>query len=356
MGIIGDIAGVVGSIVSAGDKKKELAFKEAQYRAQQALADRQQQLAEQLARQGIATRIDGSGNIVAYDKGTNTWRTVLSPEQKQLQNASDAEHLKEIGVDATAARNERTQAASARVGESQTAAALRQRIMDSFSGKGSVDPYRVSQSEELSNKRAIAAGDNQVGAELGTEALRGGSNNVQQVGAALARARSQQIADTMGNPELKGLLASRQLNEGRQNADVGAFTQFADRAANVDNAPFNPVNITATLRGDQSDAAGNSLNATANAGVGIARAAQGLTSALKENGPDYYQYSQGPSIAGIGRGIDTTLQDIAAAVAGGGGGGGDPMSMLLQQLSKNRTADAGGSSNGTGTGGGDGYF
>lgn len=331
-GLLGAIGSIFSGFGAASAAKKQLALQTEEYHTQKALATRQQMLAEQLANQGVATRTDGAGNITYYDHASNSWRTMLSPQQQAMQQQSDKEQLNRVGVDATAARNQRIAATDVRGREGQTAAGLAGQLQDQLTGRGAVDANKTASELALSRRGAISQGLNDYQTELGSQALRSGASGLDRVGSAMAIARARAVAEGMGNPQLEGDQYARSTNEAKTSQLGGLYNGFASRASNIDNASFSPAGLVGDLRGTQSEAASNATQALSGSALADANAARVLGTAPKPN----YQLGNtlGPLISGIGStlggnsggggdgGLGGFLSSLFHKGSGGGGGGG----------------------------------
>ena len=325
MSIFGDIFSGIGAIVGQGAKKKQLEFEKQKYATEKALALRQAALAEQLARQGVATRTDGSGNTTYYDSASNSWKTILSPEQKQLQDTSDQEQLQRLGVDATGERNQRTAAAGVRADENQRAAAAGAQLTDVLSGRGAADPTKLASALALSRRGAISQGLNDYDTQLGTQALRSGASGLDRVGSALAIARARAVAEGMGNPTVEADQLARQQNSDKVAQLSGLYNGFAARGSGVPDAGFSGADVSGALRNGAASQAQDANSATSGSALAIANAQRGLGAAAN---PDFVKGSSAGLYAGFGNLIDNVGKDVVGAFTGGGGIGGTIAGLL----------------------------
>lgn len=233
----------------SGNKAKKKAQKQQQANEARQLALQQQQLemAQEAQRLGLATQIDAQGNMSVYDKATNTWKVVLSPQQQQLQDASNNEQLAGYG-DLTTARNQEQTQAGVRSQEGNTTAALRDQINRQISGGGQ-DSSRLAAALRLSRENALSNGFDSAQRGVATQALRSGATGFNAAASALGRAKAQAAASTMGAPEVEGLQLAESLNADKMAGMNSGYNLFASRAAANPNPTFTPTNYGSSLAG-----------------------------------------------------------------------------------------------------------
>lgn len=255
---------LIGAQVSANETNDKRA--KATQDAQNALNAKSEALAEKMDREGLATQVDANGNINYYDGATNTWRTILAPQQAQINDASNLELLRSLSVDAPLARGELLRNSQAKVLDQGTAGTLRDQLNNTIAGKGATKAGDVASSLRLSRQGAINAGFDQTQTALNTQQLRTGTG-VGTAGAQLAKARANAIAQDMGNPDLEGLQLSKDLNATDLSNAINNYGTVANRAyAPNDVNPPNP-NIVPAL----TSALSASKSAAANASGGAAQ-------------------------------------------------------------------------------------
>lgn len=250
---------LLGGISGNKQAKKQTALEERMLASQEAIQREQLALAKELANRGIATQIDANGNITAYDKATNTWKTVLSETQQKIQDLSDVEQIQQLQTDAPMSRIESILNATRRSKEGTLADGVRSNISDLLS-----NPVRgsdLASSLRLGRENAVNKGFDAVSSSLGTQALRSGATGGAAIAAQLAKQRSQAIAGVMGNPDIEGMQLADQTNQGRLGTQSSLYALMAGRAAGAPNMQFNPVNNAANASG----ALGTALNSAASA-------------------------------------------------------------------------------------------
>lgn len=240
-------AASVGSTVAGVSANNKNAKATAQQNAaQNALNAKSQALAEKMDQEGLATQVDANGNITYYDSQTNTWRTILAPQQAQINDASNTELLRSLSIDAPMARGEALRNSQSKLLDQGTADTLRTQENNVIAGKGAVKSGDVASSLRLAREGAVNAGFDQTQTALNTQQLRTGTG-VGTAGAQLARARADAIAQGMGNPDLEGLQLSKDLNATDTSNAINNYGTVANRAYSPDGyTPPNP-NITPAL-------------------------------------------------------------------------------------------------------------
>lgn len=237
------VAGVAAGLYS--DSKNRKAAKE-QNQIQNALNARSQALAEKMNQQGMATQVDANGNITYYDEGTNTWRTVLAEQQKQINDASNLELLRSLSIDAPMARGEALRNSQTRMLEASSAGSLRDQMDNKIAGKGNTTPGQIASSLRLSRNAAVDHAFDDTQTALTTQALRTGTG-VSGIGAGLAKSRAAALAQIMGNPELEGMQASRDFNATDLSNSINNYGTVANRAAATEGYSAPNPNITPNL-------------------------------------------------------------------------------------------------------------
>jgi len=283
---------LISTILGNNAAKKQQNLAEQQLAQQQALSQQQQNLAEKMAQLGLATTVDGNGNITAYDPATNTWRTILAPEQQALQNLSDQELKQALSIDAPVNRTENLINAIRRSREGSTADGMLLGIQDQLKGTTAVRGADLASSLRLSREKAVNDGFDTISNNLGTQALRSGITSGGALAGALAKQRSQTLAQTMGNPDLEGIQLADEINQSRTGNSFNLYNAMAGRAAGAPIQSFNPVGISQQLT--------NSLNTSRSAAQLGAGGAGSLynsaSSILKGNTLPDYASTSGSSI------------------------------------------------------------
>lgn len=260
--IISAVSPLVGSELSSMDENQKRA--KATQDAQNALNAKSQALAEKMDREGLATTVDANGNINYYDDKTNTWRTILAPQQAQINDASNLELLRSLSIDAPQARGERLRASQSKLLDQGTAGTLRDQLNNTISGAGAQKAGNLASSLRLSREGAVNAGFDQTQTALNTQQLRTGTG-VGTAGAQLARARAAAIAQGMGNPDIEGLQLSKDMNATDVSNAINNYRGVADRAYSpADYVPPNP-SITPALTSALAASRNASVAGTGNA-------------------------------------------------------------------------------------------
>lgn len=244
-------AGILSSIFGSGAQKKQLKLQREQFEFQKQQAQAQLELAKEAARMGKATQTDAAGNLTMYDEATNSWKTILSADQQNLLDASERESLTQLTRDAALSRGERETSARSRVGAGETAGTVKSQIDDQLAGRSGYNPRDIESSLRLSRERAVSQGFDDVSNTLSTKALRSGSGNLEQIGGALARARSQAIAQQMGDPVTEAMGMAQTLNQARLGGNANLYNMFNTTATNPGavapntNTDVNPASLLA---------------------------------------------------------------------------------------------------------------
>lgn len=253
-------AGILSSILGSNAADDQLKMQREQLKFQKEQAKAQLELAKEAARMGKATQVDAAGNLTAYDEATNTWKTILSADQKALLDANEIESLTALTRDASLSRGERETAARTRVGAGETADTLKSQIDQQLSGRGGYNTGDIESSLRLSRERAVSQGFDDVSNTLSTQAMRSGSRNLDQIASALARARSQAIAQQLGDPRNEAIVQAEQLNQGKLGQNANLYNLFNSTASNPGAvAPNTNTNVDMSSLGQARTAAANGL-------------------------------------------------------------------------------------------------
>lgn len=269
---IGAGAQIFGGLLGSSAQKQQLKL-QAQEAARQNLIDqRQLELAERMIEIGLATQVDAQGNITTYDEATNTWKVIPSAVQQQLINASNDEILRQFNYDAPMARGEALRNSARRAREGTVADGLLQDVQDSAAGAGKRNSSDIAGMLRTSRTNAVNQGFDEVGASVGTQALRSGSNGA-GAAAQLAAARARAIAQVMGTPELEGIQMADDLNANKDANKINNYGALASRATASDG--FAPTgSVAPALNESLQRLRSGGQNALQAAASGIANAGQ----------------------------------------------------------------------------------
>lgn len=268
---------LLGSLLGASAQSKQLRLQREQFAFQQQQAQAQLELAKEAARMGKASQMDAAGNLTIYDEATNSWKTVLSADQQQLLDSSERESLLQLTRDASLSRGERETAARDRVGARETAGAVKSQIDDQIAGRSGYNAGDLESSLRLSRERAVSQGFDDVSNTLSTQAMRSGSGNLDQIGRTLANARSQAIAQQMGDPRTEAMAMAGELNRARMGGNAQLYNMFNTTSNNPNAvAPGVSTGVDSTSLNAVRSAAASGLNAAGNLNnnaAGISRSA-----------------------------------------------------------------------------------
>lgn len=282
-------ASLIGAISGNSQQKKQNKLIQDQMAQQQALSERQLALAEQMNQQGLATQIDANGNITYYDPATNTWRSVLSPDQQALQDLSDANLKQVLSIDAPMGRAESLVNAVRRSKEGSTADGIMSGIQDQLKGTTAVRGSDLASSLRLSRQNAVNNGFDQVSNALTTQALRSGATGGTALLGALGKQRAQALAATMGNPDLEGMQLADDINNSRINTSFNLYNALAGRASGAPIQAFNPVSTANTASSSLANARSAAQQGAAAQGS-LTNSASSILGNMKL--PDYTQGGQ----------------------------------------------------------------
>jgi len=273
-----------------GDKKANKYAKK-EYKAQQALTEKQGGIADylqQLAKQAAATNsdiYDPSGGYTRYNPVTGRYEYALGKEQGDIQDASYQEELARNTLDQQIRRSGLTDYERMRQESSNRRDRSLLDIDAARRGVGMVDPRDVAGQLLTSRTGQLNAGYDDAERAARTMQLRTGSSAVGDALSSLARDRVRAQAG-MGTPGLEALEFAEGINQGRTQQNYGVYGQYGDEARGFYDAQFAPSAYEQLGRENlnkqqEFDLAKLDLgtNAATNAGGVLANAQRGQTGA-----------------------------------------------------------------------------
>lgn len=276
--------------------------------AENALNARSIELSEKMNQQGLATQVDANGNITYYDEAQNTWRTILAPQQAQINDASNLENLRALSVDAPLARGQLLRNSVAQQQDAGTADALRKQQDNLIAGKGLAKGKDLASSLRLARTGAVNAGYDEAMSGLNTQSLRTGVGTG-GVAAALAKSRANQITQTMGNPDLEGMQAADDANAAKVSNSINNYGTVANRAFAMPGVSLPNPSIAPTLAASLAASRNGAAAGTANA----ANTIRGIKVPEPVASPNYAQ-----TIASAGSLFDALRKPASRAVSSSG--------------------------------------
>lgn len=205
----------------------------------------QEQLALSRLISDAASRLNAQGNNVTdmygggarYNPATGSWEYDLGAVPEAIQDASDAEELSRYTFDQGLRREGLIDSEAARRAASGQASTELDRYNQQQRGIGQVDPSQIAAQLRASRLRATNAGFDDAMKAAGTMSLRTGSA-AGDVFASLGRARANNIATTMGNPELDALSFAEGINTGRQGNTLNSYNLFDTKGRDFHDAGY----------------------------------------------------------------------------------------------------------------------
>lgn len=246
LGVGSAIGGLIG-----GSKKNKQAKRD--YELQKKLADKQieysdyiQSLAKDLQSRDF-TLTDPSGGVSGYDPTTNTYRSTLGPQQRQIQDASYNEELARNTIDQAIRRQGIQDVEARRQTASGDANAQRTNLLDFLGGVGQVDGTRIGNQLRTDREAAINAGYDDAARAATTLGLRTGSSSVESALRGIARARAQDRLQ-IGSPDIEGMQIAEGINRNRLSDRSNLYGLFTTQANDRFETGFNPSTYDAEGR------------------------------------------------------------------------------------------------------------
>jgi hypothetical protein len=240
------VLGTGASLYSSGQQRAQQGQAIDQASAnQQAQLELQREMLRQQYQLSTAGQTDARGNQVIYDPGTNTWKTLLSPEGQALLARSDAinrmQDVQTLGRGAT----EKSLAYQRRLAEGSTAAPILDQLRYGYGAPtkaGVVGANKIAGATGASES-ADAARAGYTGAALRTGF---GYAPLQQTLASVDRNATTGIRTAIANADATGNTDYNAALSGFQAPRANLYNAMATRASNVENIPFTPSNIPDT--------------------------------------------------------------------------------------------------------------
>lgn len=253
MSIFNAVLGV-GSAISGliGGKKKNKQAKQ-DYALQKQLTDKQveygdyiQSLSKDLQSRNF-NLADPSGGTSGFDPVSNTYKTTLGPQQRQIQDASYNEELARNTIDQAIRRQGMQDVEGRRQFASGDANAARTNLLDFQSGIGQVDGTQIGNQLRTDREAAINAGYDDAARAATTLGLRTGSSSVESALRGIARSRAQDRLQ-IGSPSIEGMQIAEGINRNRLNDRGSMYGLFTNQANQIVDSGFNPSSYDAEGR------------------------------------------------------------------------------------------------------------
>lgn len=305
--LIGALAGAGGSIASALIGSNS-AHDQAVSNYMIALLNYQQQQEQQFYQRSMAQNLmhkqdqgftDAMGSRTHYVPGKG-WVVDLSGDASGLQNAQNAETLKEIANDQSVKRNILNQNAGRQAGESDYAGA----ILNDMRNQRYTNPTNLYYSLVGEGAKGVNEAYDNTQHALSMDALRTRSSSAAPILYGLARDRAGALSDMFMKARSNALSLAPQLNSEATQNDANLYNMFATRAAAMPDVSFAPPNA-----GQSANASGIQAMDNAQTGLGY------LYNAASQKAPQFpYQpadYSRANAIGAAGSSISSALNNYS---------------------------------------------
>jgi hypothetical protein len=305
LGVGSAISGLIG-----GSKKNKQAKRD--YELQKKLADKQieygdyiQSLSKDLQGRNF-NLVDPSGGTSGFDPTTNTYKTTLGPQQRQIQDASYGEELARNTIDQAIRRQGILDVEGRRQQASGDANAARTNLLDFIGGIGQVDGTRIGNQLRTDREAAINAGYDDAARAATTLGLRTGSSSVESALRNIARSRAQDRLQ-IGSPDIEGMQIAEGINRNRLSDRGNMYGLFTTQANDRFDTGFAPSTYDAEGRAIAQDQQKIDLSkyeigmgGSGTAAATVGNAASGLRSGAQQrmNNTNYNLF--GDFLAGIG--------------------------------------------------------
>jgi len=200
------------------------------------------QLAKRSMDAQLGDTVNARGGRTHYDPVTHTWSVIPSQRESDLINASDTEQLRRLTTDAAMRRQGLVANSQRRVQEGSTADAL----LNEFKQQPVDQTQYITSLLRERGRRAVNEGFESAENNVARQAIRAGSNFSTLVGDA-ASDKGKAMADAETEAILRGLESGQSLSANRRNNTANLYNQFASRASNFEDVPFQPSNVDDNL-------------------------------------------------------------------------------------------------------------
>lgn len=264
-----------------------------------------QQAAQQYAAQGNnVTDIYGGG--ARYNPVTGSWEYTLGDVPMAIQNASDEEELNRYTFDQGLRREGLVDSEIARREAGAEAGIELDQYARQRQGIGLVDPSQIAAQLRLNRRGAVNAGYDEAMKAAGTMSLRTGSA-AGDTFAALGRARANDIARSMGDPEIEGLSIAESVNAGRRNNTLGAYNLFDTKGRDFYDAGYGPsgraseaMDNNFRAKGMELEKFGATTGALGGAVAGMGSAGAGMRASQKQYMEQWNPYAGAQFLGSLG--------------------------------------------------------
>lgn len=286
LSLASSIAGLFGTNsknkAAAADKENNARITQEQLALSRLISD----AASKYSAQGNGiTDIYGGG--ARYNPATGSWEYDLGATPAAIQGLSDEEELARYGIDQDLRREGLVDSETSR----RNALAQGEQELQDYNlqkqGIGMADPSKIAATLRASRLRANNAGFDDAMKAAGTMSLRTGTA-AGDVFANLGRARANNIATTMGDPEIEAMSIADSMNTNRKSNTLSAYNLFdtkgrdfydagyapSTRGSDALDNIFNAKNLELTKFGATTGALGGAVAGFGSAGAGQRQAQQ----------------------------------------------------------------------------------
>lgn len=303
-GIMGANSNAAQMAMAQRQFNQQLAMAEKQYQLQKDIADKQQEMATAGSR-------DARGNQTRYIPGVG-WVTDPTAQTKALLNASDAEEMQRLGVDAARVRRGKQANEGTRAREAGIADAYR-RQLESKSGEITPEQSQSRIADVMLSD--IAERGNEAKNAIGLQAMRSGTTS--NIASDIDKLATSGVRTALARSRMDAPIQANEQNQAVRNALLNSYNLMATRAGNSEDMGFQPTNVEAVpaammsrnltmgpygLQGASGSISRGAGDASTMMARGYGAMDQGYNT-FRKNQPDY-----GLMISGLGEGLENLLK------------------------------------------------
>ena len=247
LSLLPGIASTVAGFIDSGEKneqnKEALALQRESFEEQKKYSEYLKQISDGiLAQQGGFTGADGGG--VQFDTTTGEASATLSPVRRGIQDASNAEEQARLTIDQAIRRQGLQDAEGNRQEDNVDLDNVRARQRNFNSGIGQVDAGQIGSQLRLDRTASVNAGFDEASRNATVLGQRTGNAAIGDSLSRLARERANQIAQTIGSPDIEGLSIAENVNNDRRTNLLSEQNLFSGLANNFKDVGYTPAPYT----------------------------------------------------------------------------------------------------------------
>lgn len=303
-GLMGQQQNAANLAMAQSQFNRQMQLAREQFELQKGIANKQQELA-------TAGSQDARGNKTRYIPGVG-WVSEPTDATRNLLARSDAEESARLGPDAARTRRGKEANETSRSNEGALANAYLRQLM---SKSGEVTPDQMQSRIADVMLSDIQERGNEAKNAIGLQSLRSGTSS--NLADDIDKLTTGGVRTALARARMDAPTAARENNEGVRGALLNAYNLMGSRAANVEDAPFQPTNVDSTSTGllnrsmtlgpyGLSGASGAIGKGAGDASTMMGRGFDALSGAFGQNRKNQFDY--GAMFGGLGEAVENFMR------------------------------------------------